>query len=295
LALQNYHAAHKTFPAGCVGDEQNPVDIQGWGWGTFLLPYLEEESLHAALNPKQNTLPAVLASERLQPYLRTPLAIYRCPSDAADPLQSDSRTLSGFVLPLTVASSPSNQFSTLACIVAPPGNGSHSNAYGIRAARSNYVGSFGDFWQQSSAAWTWDDFAGNGIFGSNVQIRLRDISDGASHTLAVGERSSRAFASIWAGVDGWNRCEREGVPMVMATAFYRINSDPEPYYLSCDPKGAAAFGSMHSGGANFLFADGGVRFIGDGIHFAVSNKVARIGTFQRLARRNDGQTVGDIQ
>jgi prepilin-type processing-associated H-X9-DG protein len=248
-----------------------------------------------------------LVSNKLQPYLRTPLAIYRCASDWGAPLQSDSRTLSGCLLPIelwtsnasdspNIASAIVTQNPSLACLVAPPGGSqSHSNAFGVRAARSNYVGSFGDFWQQSSAAWTWDDYAGNGVFGSNVQIRLRDISDGTSHTLAVGERSSRAFASIWAGVDGWNRCEREGVPMVMATAFYRINSEPEPYFLSCDPKGAAAFDSMHSGGANFLFADGGVRFINDGINFAVSNKVAKIGTFQRLARRNDGQTVGDIQ
>jgi prepilin-type N-terminal cleavage/methylation domain-containing protein/prepilin-type processing-associated H-X9-DG protein len=303
LALQNYYGTHKTFPPGCVGDKNSPVDIQGWGWATYLLPYIEQQPLHAAIDPGQNSLPTVLSSEKLQPLLRTPLPIYRCASDAGDDLQSDSRTLSGFVLPLTVAANQSasssritlaGPYSSLACIVAPPSGTSHSDSYGVRAARSNYVASFGDFWLQSSFAWTWDDYAGNGVFGSNTTTRIQDISDGTSHTLAIGERSSKAFASIWAGVDGWNRCEREGVPMVMATAFYPINSDPEAYYLSCDPKGAAAFSSMHSGGANFLMADGAVKFISENIQFAVSNKVARIGTFQRLARRNDGQTIGEF-
>jgi prepilin-type N-terminal cleavage/methylation domain-containing protein/prepilin-type processing-associated H-X9-DG protein len=302
LAIQNYYSANRAFPAGCVGDTASPVDIQGWGWATYLLPYLEQQPLFTAINPNQNSLPVVLASESLQPYLRTPVPVFRCASDTGEELQSDSRTLSGFVLPLPLAAKQAptgslsipSRYAGLACIVAPPSGGSHSDSYGVRAARSNYVASFGDFWLQSSFAWTWDDYAGNGIFGSNTATRIQDISDGASHTLAIGERSSKSFAAIWAGVDGWNRCEREGVPMVMATAFYRMNSDPEAYYLSCDPKGAAGYSSMHSGGANFVMADGAVRFISDTVHFAVSNKVAKIGTFQRLARRNDGQTIGDF-
>jgi prepilin-type N-terminal cleavage/methylation domain-containing protein/prepilin-type processing-associated H-X9-DG protein len=299
LALHDYHNVHKAFPAGCVGDRNNELDIQGWGWATYLMPFIEEQALYAALDPNTNTLPMVLASDRLQPYLRTPLPIYRCASDAADELQSDARTLSGFVLPLAsstvtwngLAPSPS---SALACIIAQPDGESHSDGYGVRAARSNYVASFGDFWQKSSYAWTWDDYAGNGVFGSNTAVRIRDISDGTGKTLAIGERSSKAFASIWAGVDGWNHCEREGVPMVMATTFYPMNSDPDPYYLSCDAKGAAGFGSMHPGGANFVMADGAVRYISENINFVVSNKVANIGTFQRLSRRSDGLKVGDF-
>jgi len=122
---------------------------------------------------------------------------------------------------------------------------------------------------------------------------MMHIIDGASHTIAIGERSSQAFASIWAGTDGWDRCEREGVAMVVATAFYPMNSAPNPYYLSCDPGGAAAFGSLHPGGANFLMVDGSVRFISQNVSFANSADPQQLGLYQRLARRADRQPISD--
>ncbi|MGD9723778.1 MAG: DUF1559 domain-containing protein [Pirellulales bacterium] len=307
VGLHSYHAAHKVFPPGCLGEIDDPVNIQGWGWGTLLLPYLEEQSLYKTLNPNQNSLPAVLVSADLQPYLQTPLPIFRCASDLGDDLQNDHRTLSGFVLtPTTVALADlppgrGTRFGPpllLACInpnsPANPTGGGESDIYGVRAATSNYVASFGDFWQPDPAAWTAERFAGNGAFGSNVARRISDIPDGTSHTFAVGERSWDAYASIWAGTDGWNRCEREGVSMTMSTAFYPMNSSPEPYYLSCDPKGAAAFGSLHPGGANFLMLDGSVRFVDENIEFANAIDPAQLGVYQRLARRHDGMQPGDF-
>ena len=129
---------------------------------------------------------------------------------------------------------------------------SHSDAYGVTAATSNYVASFGDYWLPSGSTWTTADFAGNGAFGSNVSLKMKDFTDGTSQTFFIGERGSQSYASIWAGTDGWDRCEREGVSMTMATAYYEMNSIPEPYNMSCDPKGAAAYSSSHPGGAHFL-------------------------------------------
>src|SRR4051794_23348474 len=52
LALHGYEGNHKLFPPGYVSDPANPamgpIDPQfndagpGWGWLTFLLPYLEQ-------------------------------------------------------------------------------------------------------------------------------------------------------------------------------------------------------------------------------------------------------------
>jgi prepilin-type processing-associated H-X9-DG protein len=131
------------------------------------------------------------------------------------------------------------------------------------------------------------------MFGSNVSVSMRDLRDGASQTFAIGERCWTSYASIWAGADGWNRCEREGVAMIMATAHYPLNTSPNPYYLSCDPGGAAGFTSSHASGANFLLADGSVRFVSDHIQFANSSEPSKLGIYQKLSRRDDGQSVGD--
>jgi prepilin-type N-terminal cleavage/methylation domain-containing protein/prepilin-type processing-associated H-X9-DG protein len=286
IALHNYHSIHNAFPSGCVGTTSDPVNIQGWGWAAFLLPYLEEGPLYADLNPQLNTLPTVLASTDMQPLLRTSLSVFRCASDDGQDL-NDARTFSGFTLPHDFEGGGPvegclNPFMT------------NSDGYGIQAAMSNYVASFGDYWVPDGSAWSTADFAGNGVFGSNVTLRMRDITDGASATFAIGERSWQSFASVWPGTDGWNRCEREGVPMVMATAFYPMNMSPEPYNLSCDPKGAAGYSSMHPGGANFLMVDGSVRFVSDSINFANDSDPKKLGVFQKLARRNDGQPVGEF-
>ncbi len=331
IALASYHGAHQVLPPGCVGSAADPVNIQGWGWGTFLLPFVEEQSLYDRLEPNKNSLPSVLASASLQPYLRTPISVFRCASDIGDRLQSGERTLSGFELggiPLAASGATagiaSGSILPLACITLPgfpvgsaggspggstggspggspaPGGAASGGSVpsiapwsgvGVRAATSNYVASFGDLWRPSDSAWKPGDFAGNGAFGSNVSVRLRDVSDGTSHTIAIGERSWLSYASIWAGTDGWNRCEREGLAMVLATAYYPLNSAAEPYYLSCDPKGAAAYSSLHSGGANFLMLDGAVRFLADTIDFANATETAALGVFQKLARRNDGQQL----
>ena len=148
------------------------------------------------------------------------------------------------------------------------------------AARSNYVGSFGDFWLPVGSLWGPTDFAGNGVFGSNVSFRLKDITDGASTTFAIGERSSAAFASIWAGTDGWNRCEREGLAMVMATAHYPMNS-ARTFQHELRSQGAAAFGSMHPHGLQFLMVDGSVRSVSDTIGFANDPDLTQLGVFQR--------------
>ena len=81
LALHNYHDANSCFPPGYLST-QNYLDgatdtAPGWGWGTFLLPYLEQGNLYAQLNLTQ----PITAGTPIQ----TVLKMYLCPSDTVPP------------------------------------------------------------------------------------------------------------------------------------------------------------------------------------------------------------------
>src|ERR1700720_1071734 len=47
LACFSYHDANGSFPPGYAATAAYPDTTPGWGWGAFLLPYFEQENLHA--------------------------------------------------------------------------------------------------------------------------------------------------------------------------------------------------------------------------------------------------------
>ena len=57
LALHNYHDTHSIFMPAFFGNHIEDTDQEqhGWGWGTMLLPYLDQAPLYAQLKP--NGLP----------------------------------------------------------------------------------------------------------------------------------------------------------------------------------------------------------------------------------------------
>ena len=71
LAMHNYHDAHARFPSGYIVET-------GWGWGTMLLPYIDQRPLFETLGPSGKM---DLATTTLLNRLRTPLAVFQCPSD----------------------------------------------------------------------------------------------------------------------------------------------------------------------------------------------------------------------
>jgi prepilin-type N-terminal cleavage/methylation domain-containing protein/prepilin-type processing-associated H-X9-DG protein len=88
-------------------------------------------------------------------------------------------------------------------------------------------------------------------------VRFRDVTDGLSQTLMVGERihqprtsSSLAFTSSWIG-------------MIAEVDLYVFNSIPYAPANELHPinRGSDCFSSRHAGSAQFAFGDGSVRFL----------------------------------
>jgi len=102
----------------------------------------------------------------------------------------------------------------------------------------------------------------DGVMYGNSKTQLRDILDGSSNTVMVGERPPAASLRwgwwTWGALDSaWPVvCERpaiESKPCPAPQVFSPGLSDRE-----CD---ALHYWSYHPGGAHWLFADGAVRFL----------------------------------
>src|SRR5215831_8936148 len=77
LAMHHYHDAQGTFPVGYYDPTPWPqLDHgPGWGWGAFLLPFLEQDNLYQQINFKLDVGDTANAA-----ILTVPLKIYICPS-----------------------------------------------------------------------------------------------------------------------------------------------------------------------------------------------------------------------
>ena len=80
LALHNYHDMLRTFPPGYVSlfDSSGNDTGAGWGWGSFLLPQIEQSALFYQINSNVGIESAVNSIPRVKS-----LSIFLCPSDTA--------------------------------------------------------------------------------------------------------------------------------------------------------------------------------------------------------------------
>ncbi|MBS0262605.1 MAG: DUF1559 domain-containing protein [Planctomycetes bacterium] len=110
-----------------------------------------------------------------------------------------------------------------------------------------------------------DALKGNGSFYRNSRTRIADLVDGTSNTVLAGERTFAYTQGIWSGAPNGGIC-RPGTlnpwPGAVATSpvFLLVHNNYINIVTDSDG-GLDDFSSLHSGGAQFLFADGSVRFI----------------------------------
>ena len=232
LALHNYHDYSGRFPPGYqtrVAADNSDLG-PGWGWAAFLLDDLEQGNLKKQI---------------------------RFDLDIRDPLNADARVS---VLPIFVC--PSDI--TLNTFTVVDANGNPL----VDVARANYVAMNGVLGVSSDA------FDNNGAFLRNRRFRTADIIDGLSNTLFVGERATNMSKVTWTGAvtGGVVPAQRYPDPANQLAnaeaASALVLSHGSQTHIPNDQLvfDADATSSYHPGGVNFLFGDGSVHVISNGIN-----------------------------
>ena len=242
LALHNYHDVFNTFPSGWIGVANGVPSahdgVNGAGWGAMILPYLEQSPLFSRFNPNVGIEDPLNDPFRLQT-----LTVFRCPSDP----QPERFAIEEEASPGTVI---------------------------CELPIANYVGSFGTVELDgcenppgTAPVLSSGQCVGDGTFYHNSRVNLRDVTDGTSNTFMVGERLTNealGWYSTWVG----RVAEGE-------EAFQRVlgSFDHTPNHQSAH---FDDFSSQHEGGAQFVLADGHVRFVSENINEQVYKAVGTI-------------------
>jgi len=261
LGLQNYDSVYRVFPKGGAGSVSltNPAIRARWrlSWGASILPFIEQAGAYEAINQREPYIhPSNLAVGQ------TLISTYRCPSaPQGELLRPNGDTLSSTTL----------------------------------YARTDYGGNYGErglrCFPATSCANNYADIGiadgqgrGTLMLGTDKDVGIRDILDGSSHTILIGE-APEGLHSIWIG---HKNVFDQSVPLEA-----RIRSVTS--WASCNTvfKSRAGnfcdfgqeFHSYHPGGSVFAFADGSS-------HFLVENIDIKL--FSSLLSRRGGELVTDL-
>ena len=116
----------------------------------------------------------------------------------------------------------------------------------------------------------------NGVFFLNSRIRFDDIDDGSSNTIFIGEVADPDPLGWMSGT----RATLRNTGSIQGKFSGRNGAIPIPKVE--DLLLVGGFSSFHTGGANFAFGDGSIRFLSQSIRPAL---------FQKLGNRHDGQML----
>lgn len=250
IALHNYHSTHQQFPFGWVAS--NGHDEPGWGWAAQILPFMEQNNAASLVDWR---LPIEIDAH--QPARMHVINTFICPSDIGP---------STFMI--AEAEDHDHDHTDSARDEDDDDHGAHNVDENpeklFEISKCNYAGVFGTFEIHDSP------YRGNGVFFGNSRMKMRDLTDGSSSTLMVGERGSRLGGTIWHGVI---HEANEAEARIVGVADHGPN-DPVGHFED--------FSSFHRGVTGFVMGDGSVRHLADSINLI---------TYQSMATRQGGEVI----
>jgi prepilin-type N-terminal cleavage/methylation domain-containing protein/prepilin-type processing-associated H-X9-DG protein len=249
LALHNYEETHRAYPISW-GESRWSSDTRSFSWLVQILPFIDQTALYESIE-----FGKTIESHHLN-IIATPIPTYICPTDATQSVREDRHRAEGEPL-------------------------------GFPAAITSYRGVAGSNWaegvfqnmssQGRNAGQDNGFLRGNGIFSGGYLepgffappqlTRPRDILDGFSQTAMVGESVADWNSHSWWFWHSWqagttaiplNYCAQRGV---VCFDDWRVNF---------------GFHSRHTEGANFVMADGSVKFMNDKIDLTIYRGIGTI-------------------
>jgi len=261
LALHNYHDTALTFPQGTMSLAPTAT-ANNFPFQVMLLPYIDQAALYNTVNFNVNFSHADNAG-----LLAATTPLHFCPSSRTQDRLTNSGTVNKTI-----------------------------HYYGVAGASGLRPGSTTAYFEMfpartSATTDTRGSAAINGVLCVNRHFGIRDVTDGTTNTLAIGEISGDPSGSAGSTNNsgpyrGWS----QGATGT-ATNDVVYGSRNVTYGIgrvgysggSADIKfNDSRFGSRHVGGAHFLMCDGSVQFLSENLDFP---------TYQAMATRAGGEVV----
>ena len=247
LAVHNYHDTNKIFPMGHGTANWQQTGYFMFCWTARILPFIEMDPLYQQMD---FSVGYNYVHPTNNAAMKTTVPAFQCPSQADLP-------------------------SYVTCCGGIPGV-EDAAAASYSAVTTNIVVSRGDPWPDDAT----------GIIYTLSDVRMRDVKDGTSNTLAIGENYSDYdidhkdwLASLGSQYCPSSKCYigRMWALQNFVTTGHGINHHV--------PYNSAGVESFHPGGAQFGLVDGSVRFISETIDQL---------TLEALSTRRGGETIDEF-
>ncbi|NLX95632.1 MAG: DUF1559 domain-containing protein [Rhodopirellula sp.] len=271
LALQNYHDTQRKFPHGTRYPGGSP------NWRVVILPYMEQSALYDQLNVDAQGNPG-----------------FRSGSYTGVNAILVGLLVPGFNCPSSP--SPTNAVNSGSVTYNNSQQGLLHDYVGIGGAYPDPAGRTG-VCSPLTTRYGGNYWCENGILFPNGWVSMRDVTDGTSNCLIVGEQSgvvgtSDIRADYYGGWGGFTNAARPAAMVAdgdywgagVTTVRYSINLKTLLGGASTTYNANTVINSHHPGGAQGLLVDGSVHFLSETMELEL---------LRRLAVKNDGQVLGD--